>query len=239
MNNFKADKIDHSSLQPLSKNDSKNNKIIAKDSEVCKTNINIFSKNIQNFLLSTDVCECSSLLISENNWFYRKGNIKYKGKNSVDLDLHVGQLIQVDLGKNYDVESGLIHYGLILKILKDKVLIIPMTTAKKQIDVAYHPIENKSGKFHLRKGNISEGFTKTVALYINDIKCVSIGRLLPYKNVDIIEQSAYNNIKEHVLRFYFADMFKEIDKNIKQIKNENEQLKKEITKLQENIDNKT
>jgi hypothetical protein len=231
MEKFIPEKINHRILQPLSKNNKKNHSIIAKDSSICVENINVYVNNIKEYLLLTDVCECSSLLISENNWFFRKGNVKLRGKNNIALSLSIGQLIKIDLGKDYDVESGLIHYGLVLKVLKDKVLVIPMTTAQKQIDVSFHPVENKNGKFHLRKGLLSEGFTKPVALYINDIRCISIGRLLPYDKVDIINISAYNDIREHVLRYYFSDIFKSKDQIIKNLVEENNKLKEEVKKF--------
>ncbi len=233
MGNFEAKRIDHNALQPLSKNEKRNHDTLSKDSEVCKSNVEIFISNFRDYLLSTDVYECSSLLISENNWFFRKANVKCKGKDNVALPLFAGQLIQVDLGKDYEVESGLIHYGLILKVVKDKVLIIPMTTTPKQISVAFHPKKNPTGKFHLRRGLLSEGFTKSVALYINDIRCVSIGRLLPYKSVDKINVNTYNEIREHVLRYYFADMFKEYDNRVNQLTEENSKLRGIVNSIKE------
>jgi hypothetical protein len=240
MSRFGIQPLDYSKLQPLSKNSfDSNHKTIAKDSDVCKEGINIFLRNYEQFLLSTSVFECSSLLISENNWFTRKGNTQCIDKTGLNLLLCSGQLVQVDYGKNYDVECGLIHYGIILKVEKSKILLIPMTTNKEEIEKAYHPIVNPTGEFYLRKGLVSEGFLKDVALYINDIKCVSIGRVIPYINVDIIKEEPLNLIKEHVLRFYFSDMFKRIDESIKQLKNENSKLRntiKDISGLIKNID---
>jgi hypothetical protein len=225
-------RLDYGRLQPLSENKIKSNhETKAFDSDVCKCNTDLFVDNIKNYLLSTSVFECSSLLISENNWFNRKGNTEYKDKNGNDLTLLPCQIIQIDLGKNYDVECGLIHYGLIIKVLKDKVLIVPMTTTDNEYFNAFHPVENPNGKFHLRRGLLSEGFTKNVTLYINDIRSISIGRLLPYKSVDIINIDAYNSIREHILRFYFSDIFKSLTAQIETIQKENERLKSENTEL--------
>lgn len=108
MNKFKANPLDYTKLQPLSKNSDENNHLtFANDSDICKLNVDIFLDNYKQFLLGTSLFECSSLLISENNWFNRKGNTKCVNKKGETLPLHTGQLVQVDCGKNYDVECGL------------------------------------------------------------------------------------------------------------------------------------
>lgn len=227
------EKLDYKKLQPLSANRPENQNAKAKNNTDCTKGIDTFINNYKEYLLDASVFECSSLLISENNWFNRKPITEYKDKEGNELAIEVGQVLQVDNGKNYNVECGLIHYGLIIKVIKNKVLILPMTTNRDEFIKAYHPKENISGDFSFRRGLLTEGFTVPVTLYINDLKCLSIGRLIPYKRITILNTDAYTNIREHILRYYFSDMFKDMTEKIETYKNEIISLKDKISQVKE------
>lgn len=198
-------KLNFPILQQLSSNTTANHGTIASSNNECVNAINVYLDNYKEYLLNTSVFECSSLLISENNWFARKGITSCIYKDQV-FSLQAGQIVHVDNGKNYDTECGLIHYSLILKVLDKKVLILPMTTNRDEFDKAYHPTTNFTGNFEYRRGLIGEGFSTEVTLFINDIKCVSVGRIIPKPYSDIIDLEVLRSIKEHVSRLMFSDI---------------------------------
>ena len=230
--------MDYKKLQPLSDNKNKNNHLVfASDNDVCKQGVKILTNNLEEFLLSKPVYDCSSLLISENNWFRRRKNYKCIDSYGNELNIQERQILQIDYGKTYRVECGIIHYCVILKVMDKKIFTIPMTTNEDVFNRSFHPIENPTGKYDFRQGLKSEGYTANAALYINDIKCVSIGRVLPYTTVDLISEKAFRELQDHIMRFHFKDTYKDLCEENERLNKENMVLKETLEKIKKTIDN--
>jgi hypothetical protein len=221
--------LDYKNLQPLSANESANHMANASDSDICKINIGRHLRNYENFLMNATVYDCASILISENNWFHKRRRSNCNtiiGKSSPP---QAKQIILVDFGKMYESEWGLIHYGLVIKVLNQKLLIVPMTTAKKHFVRAYHKQNNPTGNFELRQALKTEGFTTDATLIINDIKCISMGRVLPTNDLVIIEDRIFANIREHINRLTMSDLYKENQNKMQKLEKENERAKKYLS----------
>lgn len=110
---------------------------------------------------------------------------------SFNIDL-VGKILKIDFGKTYLRENGLIHYAICISEYKEKYCVIPMTTSNDEIKAAYHPEFRPTGEKRLYLLKKSEGNSKDAALYINDLKFISAGRIIEVGNK--ISQKAYNDI---------------------------------------------
>lgn len=234
-------RMDYSSLQVLSENrNPSNHSMLANSNKICMESIDILNENFKEFLKDRSLYECSSLLISENNWMRRRKNDKCTDFKGREYPVEERQIIQVDYGKTYSVECGIIHYCVVLKVLDKKIFTIPMTTNSDEIKKAYHPIHNPNGKFDYRQGYLDEGYTENVALYINDIKCISKGRILPYKSIDKINVDAYNELKEQILKLHFKEQFyskvdriRDLETELKKITSERDSLLTEVNLLKD------
>ena len=98
---------------------------------------------------------------------------------------------------------------------------------------AFHEKTNPRGIFEYRRALLSEGFTANATLYINNLQYVSIGRVIPYKSLDMINDEAYNDIRKHIDKFLFSDMFKKTQDKILAIENENYKLKETLSVIYE------
>ena len=179
--------LDYAKLQPLSSNEDVNKKTNAIDSDVCKTEIEKYITNLREFLLAQKVYEAASILIAEQDWIKRKNS-----QNKFPIPL-VGFMLKIDFGKTYIGECGYIHYALCIAQSESKYLVIPSTTHDDIIKVAYHPIYRTTvGKsIYLLKKNEAKN-TKDCALYMNDMRFISSGRII--KKCNKIESEAYDKI---------------------------------------------
>lgn len=185
--------LDYSSLQPLSANRVDYNKnTFAKDDEVCKTEIEKYLSNFREYLLSLKVYDTASLLIAEQDWLKRKDF-------SINYNKLVGRILKVDFGKVYNCENGYFHYGVCISEFDDKYLVIPMTTSNDEIKIAYHPTYRVTGEKRLYLLKKEDGNTKDAALYVNDAKFISNGRII----------SVGKKIKEEAFR-HICNLFFEV-----------------------------
>lgn len=180
------DNLDYKALMPLSANncDNKNNKAI--ESPICTKELEKYLSNFKEYMMTLSVYDMSSLLIAEQDWLKR-----YNVNRSISESL-VGKILKVDFGKTYLLENGLIHYAVCISEFNGKYCVVPMTTASDEIKAAYHPEYRPTGEKRLYLLKRSDGNTQDAALYINDLKFISSGRIITVCNK--INPIAYNNI---------------------------------------------
>lgn len=214
--------LDYSILQPLSANNEANKRNKANDNEICKNELEKYLRNFKEHMLTLSVYDMSSLLIAEQDW------IKRYNKNTVYSDSLIGKIIKVDFGKTYLCENGLIHYAICIGECQNKYLVVPMTTSNDEIKIAYHPEFRNTGEKRLYLLKKADGNSKDSALYINDMKFISSGRIIKVYNK--ISTVAYNNIIHLISEIALSD----IDVNIKSLTEENKMLKDKNKLLEEN-----
>lgn len=212
--------LDYSILQPLSANNNANKTSKASDNEDCKRELEKYLNNFREFMLNQSVYDMTSLLIAEQDW------IKRHSRQQVFLESLVGKILRVDFGKAYLCENGFVHYAICIAENQGKYCVIPMTTANDEIKMAYHPEFRPTGEKRLYLLKKSDGNSKDSALYINDLKFISSGRII--KVGSRINDEAYNNIIELVCEVVLEDLHKKMIS----LNNSNTALAEKITLLE-------
>lgn len=196
--------LNYGILQPLSANNSKNKTERASDSDDCKGELTKYLQNFQEYAMRLSVYEAASLLIAEQDWIKRGATNK-----TFEEDL-IGKVLKVDFGKTYLHENGFIHYAVCISECNGKYCVIPTTTANDEIKAAYHPEFRPNGEKRLYLLKKSEGSIKDCALYINDMKFISTGRIIGVGNK--ISDTAYNDITNLACEICFRQLYSLLEK---------------------------
>lgn len=212
--------LDYSILQPLSANNNENKTNKVNDNENCKKELEKYLNNFREFMLNQSVYDMTSLLIAEQDW------LKRHSKQQVFSENLVGKILRVDFGKTYLCENGFVHYAICIAENQGKYCVIPMTTANDEIKMAYHPQFRQTGEKRLYLLKKSDGISKDAALYINDLKFISSGRIIKVGNK--IADEAYNNIIDLVCEV----VLEELHKKMTMMKEKNVALEEKVSLLE-------
>lgn len=141
-----------------------------------------------------------------------------------------GEIYQFEFGKNFIPEMSYEHRGLVIGVKKKLLYVLPISSyiQNKHPDV-YHPIDyptSKSDMFLLKQSDFSF-ITHDSVLKLNDIRTVSINRILYQQNGRILPTSdTYKEIEKLVLLKYFPSFYHDFEQNIQTITSLSEQTKK-------------
>ncbi len=114
--------------------------------------------------------EMAMIISSLNRWITKK-------EISVDQSYGIGKIVQLEWGNNFSHELSYKHPAIIIEEWKNTVLVIPTTSTPSKVAIAYHPIENPSGKWYYRKVGVADGFAHDCALILNNAKILSKARI--------------------------------------------------------------
>lgn len=199
------------------------------ESVVCLREFLNLLENIleNNKILKQD--EAANFIMSTQNWILRRGFTSCR-------DVNIGDIFYADLGINYKPEFSYHHPVVILETVGNMVMVVPVSTTEANVKEAYHPIDNPKGSKFMRKvygkdyADKSDGFEKTGAILLADVKTISKGRLISKKgNLKNInhDTSLFKEIKNSVFKMCFPKeniaMYKLMAENTK-LKSENEKL---------------
>ena len=232
--------LDYASLQPISKNTADNKATNSQQSIAIMLGLLDYQNNFEEYIRNSSCYDSASTLIAENDW------LKRRTKNSFPKEINDGAILKTDFGKGYFGECAYIHFSLCIRKYKNKILVVPMTSVADTINKAYHPIDNPKGEYRLRVGKKEEGFPLMCALFMNDAKFISIGRIVDC--VASIDIAALELIKRHLLSIAFPKFDSELtnlqsNSNLLQdeiaaLKKENATLKFEMENLQKTLTTK-
>ena len=173
-------RIDFNALRPIIRNkDNKSKK--STDSTVCLNEFINLDENIIDMHRNLMQDESANFILSMQNWITRRTYTTCH-----DL-IDIGDIFYTDLGINYMPEFSYHHPVIVLEKVGTMVLVVPVSTSNDNIKNAYHPIDNPTGDKRMRKvygmdkGDQSDGFEKTCAVLLTDIKTISKGRLIKKK----------------------------------------------------------
>lgn len=159
--------------------------------------------------------EASNFIMSFQNWILRRGFTTYKDK------VRIGDIFYADLGINYKPEFSYHHPVIILEDVNNMLMVVPVSTSDENVKAAYHPVDNPNGTKYMRKvygkdkGRASDGFEKTGAVLLSDVKTISKGRLIDKKGhmLDINNpNSVFREIKASVYKSCFPKESIKFDK---------------------------
>lgn len=176
------------------------------DSAVCLNEFLNLEANSIDEIKKMKQDESANFIMSLQNWFLRRNYITTK------LSVSVGDIFYADLGINYKPEFSYHHPVIILEKIGGMYLVVPVSTTPDNIRNAFHPIDNASGDQMMRKvygddeGEKSDGFEKTGAILLSDIKVISAGRLIAKKGAlkdTNVVGSLFREIKDSVFKLSF------------------------------------
>ena len=132
-----------------------------------------------------------------------------------------GEIYQFEFGKNYIPEMSYEHRGLVIGVKRKLLYVLPIFSydAHKHSNV-YHPSDypnSKSDLFLLKNSEFSF-ITHNSVLKLNDIRTVSINRILYQQNGQIPTSSdTYKQIENLVLQKYFPGFYHNFQQNLQTI----------------------
>ena len=177
--------------------------------------------------------ESANFIMSLQNWFLRRNF------TSTKICISISDIFYADLGINYKPEFSYHHPVVILEKIGGMYLVVPVSTTPDNIKNAFHPTDNPDGNKMMRKvygndmGDKSDGFEKTGAILLSDIKVISAGRLISkkgkLKNINL-QDSLFKEIKNTIFKLAFPK------ENIRlyKINNEFTSLQQKYTELEHN-----
>lgn len=213
------------------------------DSAICLNQFLNLEMNSAEEIRKMKQDESANFIMSLQNWFLRRNY------SSTRLSVSLGDIFYADLGVNYKPEFSYHHPVIILEKIGGMYLVVPVSTTPENIRNSFHPIDNPDGERMMRKvfgndaGEKSDGFEKTGAVLLSDIKVISAGRLIAKKgelnNINEPE-SLFREIKDATFKLSFPkkniELYKAInDRDTTQEKYE--ELKEEYNVLKMEHDN--
>jgi len=169
-----------------------------------------------------------------------------------------GEIYQFEFGKNFQPEMSYEHRGLVIGVKQKLLYVLPVFSynPSKHPDV-YHPVDFPTSKsdMYLLKSNEFSFISRDSVLKLNDIRTVSVNRIL-YQQNGVIPPSSdtYKNIEQLVLQKYFPGFLynyrqmeqkvsesetalKANEESLKALISENEGLKRQIAELTQKLSN--
>lgn len=129
-------------------------------------------------------------LISERNY---KERSQAHSCEELGVWIRVGDICFIDFGINYLNEAGFQHFGLIISISNNKVLVIPMTSNEKTMEKA-KLASMKNVKSHLLMIGKIQGMHKASTLFLNDAKFINSARIIDVKAHITVESKLFKKI---------------------------------------------
>lgn len=162
---------------------------------------------------------------SIQHWIFERGK-KRKSKKCSS-----GTIIELELVLPYKTETPYRHSALVIKEYKNKVLIVPSTSKKDFLEVAYHPIDKPNGNKTYRKVGKEDGFDHDCVLILNDFKVVSKNRIISTCGIvdTISDNCLYKEIKRTLLNDIFEEEVYEYENKIEEMNKIIESEKREYT----------
>lgn len=123
-------------------------------------------------------------LKSEANYFER---CNYYSASNTGVWVKPGDICYIDFGCAYQCEMGYLHFGLVYKVIKSKVFVIPITSNGN---------ENKSQFYDLGK---IEPMSKKSYLILHDMKFINNSRVIDVKAKIDVSSELFADIKRKIL----------------------------------------
>lgn len=111
-----------------------------------------------------------------------------------------GDVCFLDFGDAFINEAGFQHFGVIMRIIHGKALVIPMSSNAATYAQAYQE-KTGCGKKHLMQIGLIPGLVRESVLFMNDAKFINTARIIEVKAHIDTESELFLNIKTRLLHF--------------------------------------
>ncbi|MCG5252190.1 hypothetical protein MCW62_12775 [Brevibacillus agri] len=142
---------------------------------------------------------------------------------------------------NYNPELAYAHPVVVLEEVGALVLIVPVTTSSDMVTAAYHPVDNPNGNKLLWRVYSTDGFSKTGAVILSNMRTISKGRLLDKKGgLHGISnpRSLFVEIKTKCFEICFPKQYitqLKLEKLVEDLTDDKKRLEKQIEDLQKEL----
>ncbi len=144
----------------------------------------------QTFLEQMEINEQFDYYVSKLNYFRRKNALSCFEFN---VFIRIGDICYIDYGLSYIHEIGYLHFGLIVSMNRDKVLVVPITGSNTK---TMRKIGGKDE--HIVQLGRIQGMRKMCACYINDAKWINTARIIDVKSRISVYSEQFQNIKQRL-----------------------------------------
>lgn len=159
--------------------------------------------------------EMSMFTDSFYHWFKNRDRKKSSKRCSS------GTIVEVEFGLPYKTETSYRHSALVIKEYQNKVLVIPCTSHKEFVEIAYHPSKRPDGDKEYRLVGTEDNFDHDCVLVLNEFKVISKNRIISTCgkiNIDTEDENcAYYEIRKIILNEIFSDELKVYDDEIERL----------------------
>ena len=145
---------------------------------------------------SLSIGEAVPRMISAVNYQNRRD---YYSCEELGIRVRVGDIAYIDFGEAYRNEIGFQHFGLILKLYRNKAFVVPMS-GNYQAYLSAYGKDNPKGKKHLMRLGKLAGMNKESVLFINDVKWINTARIIDIKAHVRKNSKQFQDIRERVLQ---------------------------------------
>ncbi len=132
-------------------------------------------------------------MLSTNNYRER---CQALGCEELGVRIRAGDICYIDYGLSYLNEAGFQHFGLIMKIINKKALVIPMTSNPNTYKEALgdHP------KNHLMAIGKVEGMSRDSVLFLKVVRSINTARIIDVKAHIPLRSELFQKIHERYLK---------------------------------------
>lgn len=145
---------------------------------------------------SLKINEAVPRMISAANYQKRKDCYSCE---ELGIKVRVGDIAYIDFGEAYRNEIGFQHFGIILKLYRNKAFVVPMS-GNYQAYLSAYGKDNPRGKKHLMRLGKLEGMNKDSVLFINDVKWINTARIIDIKAHMKKNSRKFQEIKERIIQ---------------------------------------
>lgn len=167
-----------------------------------------FNKNLKSELNKMDSYNVLNFMQNLAYWIEDHDEDFSIQKHSENNSCDIGCVYFVDFGIGFQDELTNCHPGLCIGLMGNKIAVVPMRSAEdnngnihKAFKDSYHPKYNKNGDKRYYQALQKEGFEKDAILMVADTRFVSIGKLKPHNDSDVVRLpiGTFREIQETVL----------------------------------------
>lgn len=145
--------------------------------------------------------QCRHAIVSEANYIVR-GHCACG--DEIGIRVHAGDICYIDFGQDYLNECGFQHFGLVLRIIAHKALVVPMTSNPHTCALAYDAADNPQGRTNLFFLGRPSRLRKPSVLFLNDVRFINTARVIDVTGHISTESALFHRVSDRLKKMLFG-----------------------------------